>query len=181
MSGFILALLTYILMIKFNHGETNSVRRTGHISMQGLSGLILAALVGAIQTWIFRNNIKEKHIFLFFLSSIAGGFIGGAIVGGLLKLGIFSNVIIEGALIGGIAGCLSGFGQILLMSNQNFRYKWLLFCIFGWACIWALGWFISINLLSNSGYGMAAAAAFIVIVSGIGLSLFLLFNPEIEF
>lgn len=148
----------------------------GGVLTQIISGVVLAATVGAVQSWVFRNQIKTTQ-FQYILFAAAGGFVGGLIAGlsfNLTRVGFFI-----GGINGMIAGGLGSYLQGKLMVNSKYHTQWFQFNAISWAIIFGLGWTISWGIYGST--GIAFGAAFILIASGISLLVFLKNNRHIEF
>ncbi len=140
---------------------------------------ILGLLVGSVHAWIFRNNIRASHVWLFISAAFLGGAIGGVITGFLTNLGYVTTSYMAGAIIGSIGGSLSSLGQNLFMRSQGQQIKWFLFSLLSWFVIWIIG--TTISWTNQTVPGMAGTAALIILLSGVALSVFLHAYPEVEF
>jgi len=154
-------------------------KQSGQILPDGISSAVLGLLVGSAHSWIYRNNIRKSKVGLFILPSAVGGLVGGIVTGILTNSHALNDAFLAGALIGCIAGTVSSVGQNLFMRSQGVQRKWLFFNLASWTLIWAIGAKISWN--ANSGIALGETAAFIIIASGIAVSMFLRYFPEIEF
>lgn len=157
-------------------------RSLGHILGQTISSTGFALSIGLIQTWLFRKRLRKNKRFLFILPALIAGIISG-IGGGLL----LANKIITSSIVGGVmgifAGGLTAFGQNYLMRSHSTTKIWLAWNMISWGVIWAIGWAMSWNIRGPFSANAASALAAITIMAltGISLSVFLHYSPEIEF
>lgn len=133
------------------------------------SAVALAVLIGWLQSWIFKQDLHKSHIPNYILASALGGFIGG-LVGGFLRANdIFTSGFWVGAFTGLVAGTVSSLIQNGLPDRKENSSKWFTFSSISWGVIWAFGWAISWGVGGYS--GISIAAAFIVALSGISLTI----------
>lgn len=151
--------------------------QVGYTGVEASCGAILSLLVGAIQASIFKARIKSRSN-LFVIFAVLGGLAGGLLGGILRDTGINSSIII-GAIVGGVAGGLSSLLQNGIMHNSKYSSKWFVFSLISWAIIYGIGWTISWGI--GGTIGLASAAVFLMVGSGIALVSFLSQNPQIEF
>lgn len=177
--GIVLLLLILISGNSITQIAYQLVPQSGMIIPHAISNGLLALLVGSVQAWIYRNNMRRSRVLQYILASVMGGVVGGIVAGGAANLGIVKDSLSTGALIGVLAGTISSLWQNVFMRSSSLRIKWLLFSMITWTIIWAIGMTISWSL--GSTISMAVAGAFIMIGSGAALSLFLYKSPEIEF
>ena len=148
-----------------------------HLPAQILMTGLLALLVGSLQAMIFKSKIRSR-LPTFIAFSLLGGIVGG-LVGGILMEGGFIMPLVIGALNGFLAGAISSLAQNRLMRNIKYGGRWFLYNAFSWAIIFAIGW--RIGWQQGDFTNVAIAGAFIMIVSGISLVVFLRGTPQIEF
>lgn len=171
------ALLLAIGVLLFGQTTTNN------LISQTISGAGLSVAIGLLQTWLFRKRVRKQKRVLFILASLAGGIVGGLVGGLLLANQIVINSIL-GGLIGAVAGGITAGGQNLLMRSQSTAKGWFFWNVTSWGVVWSIGWTISwATYLAGLGANAATAVASlaIMILTGISLSVFLHFSPDIEF
>lgn len=188
-SGFVkifigLAIILSLIILVFGSALdqfTQDLYATGYgVSWStALSGLVVASLVSAVQSWIFRHNIQENNRIWYIVSGAVGGFIGGLLAGAFrLPDSYFSGGFILGGLLGVFAGAISSLAQDLFMTSKELKQKWFVYSFVSWGIICAFGWGISWAI--HTSLGTAIGAAIVVIASGFALSLFF-GNSTIEF
>lgn len=149
----------------------------GFVWYSAVGAGIVAAIVGLVEVWVFRGKMKSGSRWFFTGATALGGLVGGAL--GALLLGPDANGEAGGLVIGGIAGFLGGLVQSRLLSSPGTEGKWIAWNTLSWAAIWFGGYLL--DTMIEGVNGTAVTSAFIVIVTGIGLSWFLYRSPEIEF
>ncbi len=156
---------------------SNMINESGYIFGQVIINGVLALVIGSIQAWIFRANIKARtYVFIGF--ALLGGAIAG-LFGGMLLDAEIKNSIIVGAVTGAFAGGVSSVAQNNVMGNKKYGSKWLTYSVISWSIIFAIGWTIGWD--PTNALGLAIAAGFLMIASGISLIVFLNNTPQIEF
>lgn len=85
--------------------------------------------------------------------------------------------------MGIFAGGITAIGQNYLMRSHSTTKIWLAWNMISWGIIWAIGWTISWSVRGPFNLNAAAALAVITVMAltGISLSIFLHYSPEIEF
>ena len=152
---------------------------SGFFWTQVIGGSVIALLAGGVQAWVFRHIMPKEKVAWFVAAALAGGAIGGVASGMLLNQGYIRDAALVGAVTGILAGVVSGWGQSPLLRSGAGKTKWLWYSVVSYALIWAVGWLLSWGIGDEP--GTAAAAAFIMVASGIALALFLKNSPEVEF
>ena len=179
-----LAVVTVILIFREQvQSLALSTYSQGFITFYTPGSVLLALLLGCIQAWVFKYRLRQEKRLPFILITAAGGLIAGLVMGIITRViadntgQIFINVV-TGAIMGAIGGGIASFGQNRFLGGGAAR-KWLWFNLISWAVIWSIGWQLAI--LIHGAPGNATSAAFILILSGVSLSVFLQKTPELEF
>jgi putative effector of murein hydrolase len=154
----------------------SSIEATGSIMSPGatapitVSAVVLAGIIGWLQTLIFKQDIQKIHTYNYIFASVLGGFLGG-LVGGILRS---SELVLSGFWIGlyiGLAGgAVSSLIQNRLLARKEHAEKWFWFSTISWGIIWGIGWAVSWGIGGYAGISLAAA----IIVAFCGASLAIL-------
>jgi hypothetical protein len=173
------ALLLVVLVLAFGGLAQNQLQGMNtYVPQQMLINGLLSLLLGSMQAGVFRSKIRSRPI-VFVIFSLAGGLAGGFVGGMLINSGINNQPALIGVINGAISGGTSSLVQNGMMGNKKYGGRWFLYNLFSWPLIFAVAW--SIAWQSQEFLVLAMAGAFVVIASGIGLTLFLRRSPQIEF
>ena len=160
-----------------------SAYRQGFITFYTPGSVLLALLLGCVQAWVFKYRLRQDKRLSFILITAAGGLIAGLAMGIIAKAvtdntSLISTNMVAGAIMGAIGGGVASYGQNRFLGGGAAN-KWVWFNLISWAVIWSIGWQLAI--LIHGAPGNAASAAFILILSGVSLAMFLQKTPELEF
>ena len=174
-SGLALLVLIFLLGDTINSVGKDLYRQGGWVLQEATSVGILAFLVGAIQAWVFKDNLSSEKAWQFVLASAVGGGVAGIVTGMILDvsplINTTSNALMIGSLAGGIAGGVSSLIQNSFMKNKEESTKWFWYSLFSWLIIWAIG---RVLVWDNQGIpGVALAAGFVMVATGFALYLYL--------
>jgi F0F1-type ATP synthase assembly protein I len=158
---------------------------SGSAFTQAASCSVLALLVGSVQAWVFRDHLGLSRRFPFILAAIIGGVVGGAIGGVTIDATKITTATLNGLLIGLLIGLSAGMISSLIQnsfmstrgqSNKSIKKKnqnlWIIYSLLSWAIVWGVGWAISWSFTTRT-MGIAIAACFMMVASGIALNFFL--------
>ncbi len=179
--GLIAALGAALFVVVLVFGTTIAGARQSLLVAFGDTGVVIAntalmaALTGAAQVWVFRNQVKGINRLWFGLATLLGGIVGGLV--GQMVMGTRSSLV--GAIYGLVGGAVASLGQNALMRRSGLQATWLVWNVAGWGIIWLIGWTISWGI--GGTLGNATSAAFMMIATGLLLGLFLKTYPNIEF
>ena len=173
------ALLLVVLVMAFGGlAQSQLQEMNSFVPQQMLINGLLSLLLGSMQAGVFRAKIRSRPI-VFVIFSLAGGLAGGFVGGLLINSGINDQPALIGVINGAISGGLSSLIQNGMMGNKKYGGRWFLYNLLSWPLIFAVAW--SLAWQTGQFVLLAMAGAFVVIVSGIGLALFLRRSPQIEF
>ena len=156
---------------------------TGGTMLQEVFSIgILAFLVGAVQAWVFRENLSSNRTWQFVLASAGGGVAAGIATGLLFNalpiINTTAYATLIGVVTGGVAGAVSSLIQNQFIRNKDETNKWFFYSFFSWLVIWAIGRVIAWGLMGMT--GIAVSAGFIMASTGVAL-YFYLPTTHIEF
>ncbi len=175
--GLIFAILILIFQDSILNTGNGVIGQSGYVLGQIVINSILALFTGSIQAWIFKSKIKSR-VYVFIGFSLLGGVIAG-LIGGLAMDSGLRNSFFIGALTGALIGGISSAAQNGVMGNKKYGQKWFAYSMISWLIIFSVGWTIGWD--PTNGLGLAVAAGFLMIASGVSLVIFLNSTPQIEF
>lgn len=151
----------------------------GYMGTWSASTGLLAMLVGCVEVLLFRQRMRGSQRWLFIITTVLGGALGGMAGHSAVSTGLITSSLGVGAVIGCVASSIASLGQNLFMRARQMALKWFIWNTVGWTVIWGIGWTISWGIGGTG--GVAAAGAFMMVATGVVLSLFLYSSPEFEF